>query len=220
MTADAPPQSPRGGAGAPTGRGAQGPGVHSGRTHRLSAGRRPEPPVPGAFFTKVVDLGAASLKLEIWDTAGQEKYHSVCHLYFRGANAALLVYDITSKVGLAGRLRPLPERGLRSPRPRDAVSLWDRPVPGLCGKITASQEPFSGGWPPPSGSPPDSPFFCMGGLVPPRSSQNTLHHYSRSLGTPRAPTDDEGVSQEQGAHPLAAHPTHRVSSGREADGPG
>ncbi|KAM5326449.1 ras-related protein Rab-17 isoform 2-T2 [Glossophaga mutica] len=45
----------------------------------------------------VVDLGAASAKLEIWDTAGQEKYHSVCHLYFRGADAALLVYDITSK---------------------------------------------------------------------------------------------------------------------------
>ncbi|KAM7104365.1 ras-related protein Rab-17 isoform 1-T2 [Molossus nigricans] len=55
------------------------------------------PTVGCAFFTKVVDLGAASLKLEIWDTAGQEKYHSICHLYFRGANAALLVYDITSK---------------------------------------------------------------------------------------------------------------------------
>ncbi|XP_062943657.1 ras-related protein Rab-17 [Cynocephalus volans] len=55
------------------------------------------PTVGCAFFTKVVDLGAESLKLEIWDTAGQEKYHSVCHLYFRGANAALLVYDITRK---------------------------------------------------------------------------------------------------------------------------
>ncbi|XP_047301368.1 ras-related protein Rab-17 isoform X3 [Homo sapiens] len=55
------------------------------------------PTVGCAFFTKVVDVGATSLKLEIWDTAGQEKYHSVCHLYFRGANAALLVYDITRK---------------------------------------------------------------------------------------------------------------------------
>ncbi|OWK05412.1 hypothetical protein Celaphus_00002809, partial [Cervus elaphus hippelaphus] len=52
-----------------------------------------------AFFTKVVDLGAASLKFEIWDTAGQEKYHSVCRLYFRGAKAALLVYDVTRKEG-------------------------------------------------------------------------------------------------------------------------
>ncbi|XP_037380163.1 ras-related protein Rab-17 isoform X2 [Talpa occidentalis] len=55
------------------------------------------PTVGCAFFTKVVDLGTAALKLEIWDTAGQEKYHSVCHLYFRGANAALLVYDIARK---------------------------------------------------------------------------------------------------------------------------
>ncbi|XP_037705771.1 ras-related protein Rab-17 isoform X2 [Choloepus didactylus] len=55
------------------------------------------PTVGCAFFTKVVSVGAASLKFEIWDTAGQEKYHSVCHLYFRGANAALLVYDITKK---------------------------------------------------------------------------------------------------------------------------
>lgn len=62
--------------------------------------------ISGAFFTKVVDVGTASLKFEIWDTAGQEKYHSVCHLYFRGANAALLVYDITSKVGLTWGLSP------------------------------------------------------------------------------------------------------------------
>lgn len=55
------------------------------------------PTVGCAFFTKVVDLGVTSVKLEIWDTAGQEKYHSVCHLYFRGASAALLVYDITCK---------------------------------------------------------------------------------------------------------------------------
>ncbi|XP_008052281.1 ras-related protein Rab-17 isoform X1 [Carlito syrichta] len=55
------------------------------------------PTVGCAFFTKVVNVGASSLKFEIWDTAGQEKYHSVCHLYFRGTNAALLVYDVTRK---------------------------------------------------------------------------------------------------------------------------
>ncbi|XP_068959257.1 ras-related protein Rab-17 [Petaurus breviceps papuanus] len=50
-----------------------------------------------AFFTQMMDIDGSTLKLEIWDTAGQEKYHSVCHLYFRGANAALLVYDIADK---------------------------------------------------------------------------------------------------------------------------
>ncbi|XP_072496746.1 ras-related protein Rab-17 [Notamacropus eugenii] len=50
-----------------------------------------------AFFTQMMEIDGCVLKLEIWDTAGQEKYHSVCHIYFRGANAALLVYDIANK---------------------------------------------------------------------------------------------------------------------------
>eukprot|EP01013_Petalomonas_cantuscygni_P037989 TRINITY_DN68961_c0_g1_i1.p1 TRINITY_DN68961_c0_g1~~TRINITY_DN68961_c0_g1_i1.p1 ORF type:complete len:246 (-),score=35.32 TRINITY_DN68961_c0_g1_i1:208-945(-) len=36
-----------------------------------------------------------SVKALIWDTAGQEKYRSITQLYYRGANAALLVYDVT-----------------------------------------------------------------------------------------------------------------------------
>ncbi|XP_039350202.1 ras-related protein Rab-17-like [Mauremys reevesii] len=55
------------------------------------------PTVGCSFFTQLVCLETATIKLEIWDTAGQEKYHSVCHLYYRGANAALLVYDIARK---------------------------------------------------------------------------------------------------------------------------
>lgn len=52
----------------------------------------------GSFFTQTLNLEVATVRFEIWDTAGQEKYHSVCHLYYRGAHAALLVYDITNKV--------------------------------------------------------------------------------------------------------------------------
>lgn len=52
----------------------------------------------GSFFTQTLDLEEATVKIEIWDTAGQEKYHSVCHLYYRDAHAALLVYDIANKV--------------------------------------------------------------------------------------------------------------------------
>ncbi|NXL96232.1 RAB17 protein, partial [Alectura lathami] len=55
------------------------------------------PTVGCSFFTQIIHLEAATIKLEIWDTAGQEKYHSVCHLYYRGAHAALLVYDLTNK---------------------------------------------------------------------------------------------------------------------------
>ncbi|XP_062974612.1 ras-related protein Rab-17 [Elgaria multicarinata webbii] len=58
------------------------------------------PTVGCSFFTHVLSLDNTKVKYEIWDTAGQEKYHSVCHLYYRGANAALLVYDITRKESL------------------------------------------------------------------------------------------------------------------------
>ena len=35
------------------------------------------------------------IKFQIWDTAGQEKYHSLAPMYYRNAAAAILVYDIT-----------------------------------------------------------------------------------------------------------------------------
>ena len=36
-----------------------------------------------------------NIGLKIWDTAGQEKYRSLAPMYYRGAEAAILVYDIT-----------------------------------------------------------------------------------------------------------------------------
>ncbi|NWV94181.1 RAB17 protein, partial [Machaerirhynchus nigripectus] len=50
-----------------------------------------------SFFTQVLNLDEAIVKFDIWDTAGQEKYQSVCHLYYRDAHAALVVYDIANK---------------------------------------------------------------------------------------------------------------------------
>lgn len=70
-------------------------------------------------------MGSSSLKLEIWDTAGQEKYHSVCHLYFRGANAALLVYDITRKVGLPSASFPRQLQGLKARKQDWSHVLWE-----------------------------------------------------------------------------------------------
>lgn len=55
-------------------------------------------PPPAAYLTRVVHLSNVTLRFEIWDTAGQEKYHSVTPLYYRGAHVALLVYDISKRV--------------------------------------------------------------------------------------------------------------------------
>lgn len=35
--------------------------------------------------------------MQIWDTAGQEKYRSIAPIYYREAKIALCVYDITSQ---------------------------------------------------------------------------------------------------------------------------
>jgi len=38
-----------------------------------------------------------TVRLQIWDTAGQERFRSISRLYYRGANAGLLCYDITDE---------------------------------------------------------------------------------------------------------------------------
>ena len=37
------------------------------------------------------------LQLQIWDTAGQEKFRSITQSYYRAANALILVYDTCSQ---------------------------------------------------------------------------------------------------------------------------
>lgn len=51
----------------------------------------------GAFFvTKKVFIKGLKVRLQLWDTAGQERFRSMAPMYYRGANAALLLYDITN----------------------------------------------------------------------------------------------------------------------------
>jgi small GTP-binding protein len=47
------------------------------------------------FATKSIEVGNKIIKAQIWDTAGQERYRAITSAYYRGAVAALLVYDIT-----------------------------------------------------------------------------------------------------------------------------
>jgi Ras-related protein Rab-5C len=52
----------------------------------------------GTFSTKsVVCDNGKTLKFEIWDTAGQERYRSLTKMFYKDANAAVLVFDITRK---------------------------------------------------------------------------------------------------------------------------
>ena len=52
-----------------------------------------DPTIAASFISKTIIVNDVSIRLDIWDTAGQEKYFSFAKLYCRGARAILLVYD-------------------------------------------------------------------------------------------------------------------------------
>lgn len=64
-----------------------------------------EPTIGAAFLTATIALDDSSnntVRLEIWDTAGQERYRSLAPMYYRGAAAAIVVFDLTSPESFTG----------------------------------------------------------------------------------------------------------------------
>src|SRR6201995_6083088 len=59
-----------------------------------------EPTIGAAFLTQKCALPTRTIKFEIWDTAGQERFASLAPMYYRNAQAALVVYDITKPSSL------------------------------------------------------------------------------------------------------------------------
>ena len=53
------------------------------------------PTIQASFLDKVVSVGDSRVSLAIWDTAGQERFHALGPIYYRDADSALLVFDIT-----------------------------------------------------------------------------------------------------------------------------
>jgi small GTP-binding protein len=58
--------------------------------------------IGAAFLTKVVTTETGSIRLQLWDTAGQEKFRSLAPMYYRSSAVAVLVFDVTSKTSLDG----------------------------------------------------------------------------------------------------------------------
>ena len=82
--------------------------IHCHRGHRCgevmsppAVDRQVVPACPGPltigveFEACMVNIDGKQIKLQIWDTAGQESFHSITRSYYRGAAGALLVYDIS-----------------------------------------------------------------------------------------------------------------------------
>ena len=49
-------------------------------------------------YSKVIDFeGNHSIRFEIWDTAGQEKYRSINKIFYKDAAIVIMVYDISNR---------------------------------------------------------------------------------------------------------------------------
>lgn len=72
-----------------------------------------------SFMGKALQFNDKILKFNIWDTAGQEKYHSVAKMYYRDANVAIMAYDITKRDSFNGIKRWYEE--LKEFGPRDII---------------------------------------------------------------------------------------------------
>lgn len=54
------------------------------------------------FAAKVLPVGSGdAIKIQIWDTAGQERFRSITRSYYRGAAAALLVFDTSRRASFS-----------------------------------------------------------------------------------------------------------------------
>ncbi len=49
------------------------------------------------FGSTMMTIGEKKVKLQIWDTAGQESFRSISRAYYRNAIGCLLVFDMTRR---------------------------------------------------------------------------------------------------------------------------
>lgn len=49
------------------------------------------------FGSRTVSVLGRDVKLQCWDTAGQDRFRSIVRSYYRGSAACLLVYDVTKR---------------------------------------------------------------------------------------------------------------------------
>ena len=55
------------------------------------------PSITSNFIKKYIEIDSKKYLINIWDTAGQEKYKQLAKLFFHGSDIVILVYDISSK---------------------------------------------------------------------------------------------------------------------------
>ena len=53
------------------------------------------------FMAKNIEIKDRNIRIQIWDTAGQETYRSITRTYYKSSTCAFIIYDVTDKKSFA-----------------------------------------------------------------------------------------------------------------------
>jgi small GTP-binding protein len=98
-----------------------------------------EPTIGASFLSQSVALSDATVRFELWDTAGQERYRSLAPMYYRGAAAAVVVFDVTNRESFDGAktwVKELQRRG----EPNVVIALAGNKADVKTGRAVEAEE--------------------------------------------------------------------------------
>eukprot|EP00761_Pharyngomonas_kirbyi_P001133 gb/GECH01001134.1/.p1 GENE.gb/GECH01001134.1/~~gb/GECH01001134.1/.p1 ORF type:complete len:207 (+),score=44.44 gb/GECH01001134.1/:1-621(+) len=81
-----------------------------------------ETTIGASYMSKSIQIREQTVKFSVWDTAGQEQYHSLVPLYFRKAAAVIVVYDISKQESFEDAKSWVKE--LQHQAPEDAIIVF------------------------------------------------------------------------------------------------
>ncbi|CAG8759629.1 563_t:CDS:2 [Gigaspora margarita] len=81
-----------------------------------------ESTIGAAFLTQKCRLEDNKIKFEIWDVSGHQRFHSLAPMYYRNAQAAIVVYDVTKAVSFV-RAKSLVKELKRQANPNIIIAL-------------------------------------------------------------------------------------------------
>ena len=54
-------------------------------------------PIGINFRVKTINFKGKKIKLQIWDTDGQERFRNITHTFYKGVHALIFMYDVTDQ---------------------------------------------------------------------------------------------------------------------------
>ena len=66
----------------------------TGKFHKIDIANRT---INSNCYQKIIVLNGLMFNLNIWDTAGEEKYHAMAPIFYRGAQGAVVIFDVTNR---------------------------------------------------------------------------------------------------------------------------